>query len=479
MPSGEGVIRETERIVAFSVAALRSLWYKMRLLFPIRNARRIRGLTDFFRGEPWPKIRIRATRTGASVMDGDREARQQLEILRTRVVDLLVEEELYGKLRRSISTRTPLRIKLGLDPTAPDLHIGHMVVVHKLREFQELGHDVIFLIGDFTGMIGDPSGRSETRKPLTAEQIEANAETYKRQIFKILNPERTIIEYNSRWGKALGSEGMIRLAARYTVARMLERDDFQKRFAEGRPISLHEFLYPLLQGYDSVALRADVELGGTDQKFNLLVGRELMREHGMEPQVIMTLPILEGLDGVQKMSKSLGNYIGIDEPPDTIFGKAMSIPDSLIVRYMELATKIPREEITATRTGMAEGSMHPRGAKVRLARSLVAQYHSWGAAEAAARRFDEIFSTRVFPADAPLVNPPMSLVETEERVWLVCLIVVAGAAPSRSEARRLIRQGGVEVDGEVVRDENFRLRLDRERRVQVGKRRFFKVLALK
>jgi len=412
-------------------------------------------------------------------MDADREAQRQLEILRARAVDLLVEDELYEKLRRSISTRTPLRIKLGLDPTAPDLHIGHTVVIHKLREFQELGHDVIFLIGDFTGMIGDPSGRSETRKPLTAEQIQANAETYKRQIFKILDPERTIIEYNSRWGKALGSEGIIKLAARYTVARMLERDDFQKRFAEGRPISLHEFLYPLLQGYDSVALKADVELGGTDQKFNLLVGRELMRENRMEPQVIMTLPILEGLDGVQKMSKSLGNYIGIDEPPDAIFGKAMSIPDSLIVRYMELATAIPRGEITAIRTGMVEGSMHPRDAKVRLAKSLVAQYHSPAAAEAAARRFDETFSARVFPADAPEVKLPAELVEAEGRVWLVRLIVVAGAAPSGSEARRLIRQGGVEVDGEVVRDENYRVSLDRERMIQVGKRRFFKVSAPK
>ncbi|MEK7206154.1 MAG: tyrosine--tRNA ligase, partial [candidate division NC10 bacterium] len=268
-------------------------------------------------------------------MDVEQEARRQLAILRARSVDLLVEEELYRKLCRSLRTQTPLRVKLGLDPTAPDLHIGHMVVIHKLREFQVLGHDVIFLIGDFTGMIGDPSGRSETRKPLTAEQIQANAETYKRQIFKILDRERTIIEYNSRWGKALGSEGMIKLAAQYTVARMLERDDFQARFAEGRPISLHEFLYPLLQGYDSVALRADVELGGTDQKFNLLVGRDLMRDSGMEPQVIMTLPILEGLDGVHKMSKSLGNYIGIDEDSQTMFGKTMSIPDSLILRYIE------------------------------------------------------------------------------------------------------------------------------------------------
>jgi len=412
-------------------------------------------------------------------MDVEQEARRQLAILRARSVDLLVEEELYRKLCRSLRTQTPLRVKLGLDPTAPDLHIGHMVVIHKLREFQVLGHDVIFLIGDFTGMIGDPSGRSETRKPLTAEQIQENAETYKRQIFKILDRERTIIEYNSRWGKALGSEGMIKLAAQYTVARLLERDDFQARFAEGRPISLHEFLYPLLQGYDSVALRADVELGGTDQKFNLLVGRDLMRDSGMEPQVILTLPILEGLDGVHKMSKSLGNYIGIDEDPQTMFGKTMSIPDNLILRYIQLATAIPREEIAAIHAGMADGSVNPRDAKARLARALVTQYHSAEAAEDAARRFRETFAARVFPADAPAVTPPADAVEPGGGVWIVRLMTLAGAAPSGSEARRLIRQGGVEVDGEVVRDEELRVLLDRERRVQVGKRRFFRVLAPK
>jgi tyrosyl-tRNA synthetase len=409
-------------------------------------------------------------------MDVEREADRQLAILKARCVDLLVEEELYRKLCRSVRTRTPLRAKLGLDPTAPDLHIGHTVVIHKLREFQALGHDVIFLIGDFTGMIGDPSGRSETRKPLTAEQIQENAETYKRQISKILDPERTIVEYNSRWGRALGSEGIIKLAAQYTVARMLERDDFQKRFAEGRAISLHEFLYPLLQGYDSVALQADVELGGTDQKFNLLVGRDLMRDSGMEPQVIMTLPILEGLDGVQKMSKSLGNYIGIDEDPQTMFGKTMSIPDSLILRYMELATAIPREEIAAIRAGIAAGSVNPRDAKVRLGKALVTQYHSAEAAEAAVRRFRETFAARVFPADAPTVTPPADVVEPGGGIWIVRLMTLAGAAPSGSEARRLIRQGGVEVDGVVVRDEELRVILDRERRIQVGKRRFFRVM---
>ncbi len=410
-------------------------------------------------------------------MDVDREARRQLDVLKARAVDLLVEDELLGKLRRSLATGTPLRVKLGLDPTAPDLHIGHTVVIHKLREFQALGHDIIFLIGDFTGMIGDPSGRSETRKPLTAEQIQQNAETYKRQIFKILDPKRTILDYNSRWGKALGSEGLIKLAARYTVARMLERDDFQTRFAEGRPISLHEFLYPLLQGYDSVVLRADVELGGTDQKFNLLVGRELMRDNGLEPQVIMTLPILEGLDGVQKMSKSLGNYIGIDEPPHAIFGKTMSIPDSSILRYMELATAIPREEIASIQAGMTNGSLHPKDAKMRLAKALVAQYHSDEAAEGAARRFTETFSARVFPEDAPIVRPDKALMDGENRIWIIRLLTSCGKGSiSSSEAGRLVKQGAVEVDGEIIQEREARIRLNSERRLQIGKRRFFRVL---
>ncbi len=405
----------------------------------------------------------------------EKEAQRQLAILKARCVDVLVEDELHGKLCRSLRTQTPLRVKLGLDPTAPDLHIGHTVVIHKLREFQALGHEVIFLIGDFTGMIGDPTGRSETRKPLTEEQIRQNADTYKRQIFKILDPDKTVTDYNSRWGKALGSEGIIKLAAQYTVARMLERDDFHKRFSEGRPISIHEFLYPLLQGYDSVALKADVELGGTDQKFNLLVGRELQREAGQEPQVIMTLPILEGLDGAQKMSKSLGNYIGIDEPPQTVFGKAMSIPDTLIVRYLELATAVPREEIAAIARGLEVGTTNPRDAKVRLAKALVAQYHSAQAADEAARWFAETFGARTFPADAPRFTPPADAVDADGRIWIVRLLTLSGAAPSGSEARRLIRQGGVEVDGEPVRDEDSRLSLTEERRLQVGKRRFLRV----
>jgi tyrosyl-tRNA synthetase len=407
--------------------------------------------------------------------DVEQEAERQLGILRDRCVDLLVEDELRKKLARSVATGTPLRVKLGLDPTAPDLHLGHTVVVHKLREFQELGHDVIFLIGDFTGMIGDPSGRSETRKPLTDAQVRQNAETYKRQIHKILDPARTIVEYNSRWGKALGAEGLLRLAARATVARMLERDDFAKRFADGRPIGIHEFMYPLLQGYDSVALRADVELGGTDQKFNLLVGRELQREEGQEPQVIMTLPILEGLDGVHKMSKSLDNYIGIDEPPQTIFGKAMSIPDALTLRYMELATAIPRERIAELRAGLDGGTVHPRDAKILLATALVSQYHSPADAAVAAGWFARTFSQRAFPPDAPSVSVPAETREADGTVRLSRLLTAIGAAASGSDARRLIRQGGVEVDGEVVRDEEARIPVAGERRLRVGKRRFFRV----
>ena len=411
--------------------------------------------------------------TGTAI---EQEAQRQLAILKARCVDLLVEEELLRKLCRSLATRTPLRIKLGLDPTAPDLHIGHTVVIHKLREFQLLGHQVIFLIGDFTGRIGDPTGRSETRKALTEAQIAQNAETYKRQVFKILDPHKTVIDYNSRWGKTLGSEGIIKLAAQYTVARMLERDDFQKRFADGRPISIHEFLYPLLQGYDSVALKADVELGGTDQKFNLLVGRELQREAGQEPQVIMTLPILEGLDGAQKMSKSLGNYIGIDEPPQAIFGKAMSIPDALIVRYMELATAIARDEIAATASGLASEATNPRDAKVRLAKALVTQYHSAEAAEEAARWFAQTFSARQFPEDADIVRVDPDTLESGGQVGIIRLITMCGkGAISSSEAGRLVAQSGVKVDGEAISDRECRVSLDRERRLQVGKRRFYLV----
>jgi tyrosyl-tRNA synthetase len=396
---------------------------------------------------------------------------RQLGILTSRTVDVISQEELLRKLKRR---DRPLRVKLGMDPTAPDLHLGHTVVLHKLRQFQELGHEVIFLIGDFTGMIGDPSGRSETRKSLTAEEVARNAETYKRQLFKILDPARTQVEFNSKWLRPLTGQDLIDLASRYTVARMLERDDFQKRYREGLPISIHEFLYPLIQGYDSVVLRADVELGGTDQKFNLLVGRELQRDFGQEPQVIITVPILEGLDGAQKMSKSLGNAIGIEEPAKEIYGKVMSIPDSLLVRYYELVTPLAGEEIDRIREGISNGSVHPRDAKANLAGVLVTLYHGSEAAAGAAAAFDRVFRDKQVPEDIETVR----ITATDQHLLLPIVLTEAGLTPSNSEARRLIRQGAVEVDGKRVTDVDHELGTDREHLIRVGKRRFKKVRIL-
>ena len=404
-----------------------------------------------------------------------RSPEEQFSILSRKTAEVVAPEELLAKLRRAARTSKPLKVKLGVDPTAPDLHLGHTVVIQKLREFQDLGHDVIFLIGDFTGMIGDPSGRSETRKVLTAAEVQRNAETYKRQIFKLLDPARTRIDFNSRWMQPMSAQGLIELAARHTVARMLERDDFAGRYASGRAIGIHEFLYPLVQGYDSVALEADVELGGTDQTFNLLVGRDLQRTFGQDPQVIITMPILEGLDGVQKMSKSLGNYIGIEEAPGEMFGKVMSLPDTLLLRYYELTTPLAAAEVEDVRQGLAAGSLHPREAKARLGRILVGLYHSSREAEEAAAEFDRVFRDREPPSDVPPYHPPPELIE-EGEAWLVALLAAAGACPSRSEARRLILQGGVTVDGVQVREEAYRLPLDREHLVQVGKRRFLRVI---
>lgn len=389
---------------------------------------------------------------------------------------MIAPEELLAKLRRASLTGRPLRVKLGMDPTAPDLHLGHTVVLQKLREFQAMGHEVIFLIGDFTGMIGDPSGRSETRKLLTEAEVQQNAETYKRQIFKILDPGRTRVDFNSRWMKAMSAHGLIELAARHTVAKLLTRDDFAARYASGQAIGIHEFLYPLIQGYDSVALEADVELGGTDQTFNLLVGRDLQRAFGQEPQVIMTMPILEGLDGAQKMSKSLGNYVGIDEPPGEMFGKIMSLPDSLLLRYYELTTPLSAAETEEVRRGLAEGSLHPREAKVRLGKVLVGLYHSSRQADEAAAEFDRVFRDRQPPSDVPPYQPPAAIIGDDGGAWLVALLAAAGACASRSEARRLILQGGVTVDGMPVWEEGYRLPLDREHLVQVGKRRFLRVV---
>jgi len=397
---------------------------------------------------------------------------EQLAYLKRGVVDLIREEDLRRKLERSRETRRPLRVKLGADPTAPDLHLGHTVVLRKLRHFQELGHTVIFLIGDFTGMIGDPTGRSATRPPLSREEIQANAETYKQQVFKILDPERTVIEFNSRWLGALRSEDWIRLTAKVTVAQILERDDFQKRLREGSPISLHELLYPVAQAYDSVVLQADVELGGTDQKFNLLLGRDLQREFGQEPQVAMTVPLLVGTDGVQKMSKSYGNYIGITDPPDEIYGKVMSISDELMWTYYELLTDVPAEELARWRAEAEAGRVNPRDLKAQLARRLVAEFHSEEAARRAEEEFNRVFRERGLPSEIPVVH---LLASVGDHVELARVLVHSGLAPSMREARRLIEQGGVQVEGERITDPRARILVKPEFVLQVGKRRFVRV----
>lgn len=396
---------------------------------------------------------------------------EQMAIIRQGCHDIIREEELVARLEKARATGKPLRVKAGFDPTAPDLHLGHTVLIQKLKNFQDLGHQVIFLIGDFTGLIGDPSGKSETRPPLTEEQVKANAATYERQIFKILDPEKTLVDFNSRWMKPMQAQDLIRLAARHTVARMLEREDFHKRYTSQTPISIHEFLYPLIQGYDSVALEADVELGGTDQTFNLLVGRDLQREYGQAPQVVITLPLLEGLDGVQKMSKSLGNYVGIDEPAKEMFGKLMSISDDLMMRYHALLTDITPDELSRLKNDLASGAKHPRQVKEDLAKAMVARYHSRAAADHEAREFIRVLRERELPEEIEEV----ALTVSEANLWLARLMVDAGLAAGTSEARRLITQGGVQVDGEKVTDANLELAAGKTYLLQVGKRRFKRV----
>ena len=398
-----------------------------------------------------------------------------LRSLRRGTVEVISGEELSRKVAASAREKRPLRVKAGFDPTAPDLHLGHTVLIQKLKHFQEAGHQVVFLIGDFTGMIGDPSGKSETRKALTREDVERNAVTYKEQIFKILDPERTEVRFNSEWLSPLRIEEMVRVAAQMTVARMLERDDFRKRYEEERPISIHEFLYPLFQGYDSVALRADVEFGGTDQKFNLLVGRDLQRAYGQEPQVVMTTPLLVGLDGVNKMSKSLGNYVGITEPPETIFGKMMSVSDGLMVMYYELLSDIGVAELAALKEGLSDGSRHPMDAKIALAREIVARFHGAAAAREAEDGFRGRFSRKEFPDDARRVElaagggtPDLATVVSR----------ASGSFTSKSAARRLIAQGGVEVNGERATDPAVLLASPAEIRLKIGKKEFV-VVALR
>ncbi len=391
---------------------------------------------------------------------------EALELIRRGCDELIVEDELAKKL----ATGRPLRVKLGLDPTAPDLHLGHTVVINKLRHFQSLGHQIQFLIGDFTGMIGDPTGKNQTRPPLTREEILQNATSYREQAFKILDPDKTQILFNSEWSDKLGAEGMIRLASRYTVARMLERDDFGKRYRANQPIAIHEFLYPLMQGYDSVAMKTDVELGGTDQKFNLLVGRELQRDFGQEPQVIVTTPLLEGLDGVNKMSKSLGNYVGIAEPAQEIFGKLMSISDRLMWRYIELLSFEPIDAIRRWRDEVNTGR-NPREVKVLFAKEIVARFHGAAAAREAEAAFEQRFRHGQLPADMPQVT----LAGADDGLLVVQALKQAGLTASTTEALRMIEQGGVRLDGARIEDRTQRIARGETVVAQVGKRKVARI----
>ena len=391
---------------------------------------------------------------------------QNLELIKRGADELLIETELVEKLKAG----RPLRVKAGFDPTAPDLHLGHTVLINKLRHFQDLGHHVMFLIGDFTGMIGDPTGKNTTRPPLSREQILENAKTYQEQVFKILDPEKTEICFNSTWFEPIGAAGMIRLAALHTVARMLERDDFSKRYTSGQPIAIHEFLYPLCQGYDSVAMRADVELGGTDQKFNLLVGRELQKHYGQSPQCVLMMPLLEGLDGVNKMSKSLGNYVGINEPPREIFGKLMSVSDTLMWRYYDLLSFQGHAEISRLRQEVDSGR-NPRDVKVLLAQEIVARFHGHRAAEDALADFDARFRQGAIPDDLPNVV----IATGTQPLTIVQVLKQSGLTASTSEAMRMIEQGGVKIDGVKIEDKGLVLATDRALVVQVGKRKFARV----
>ncbi len=391
------------------------------------------------------------------------DVQDALDLIARGTDEIIKREELEERLK---SGKT-LRVKVGFDPTAPDLHLGHTVIINKMRQFQDLGHQVIFLIGDFTGMIGDPTGKNVTRKPLTRDEVEANAETYAQQVFKILDREKTEIRFNSEWINELGSEGMIRLAAKYTVARMLERDDFEKRYRSGEPIAVHEFLYPLAQGYDSVCLEADVEMGGTDQKFNLLVGRHLQQQYGQAPQVIITLPLLEGLDGVQKMSKSLDNYVGITDPPNDMFGKLMSISDELMWRYFELLSFRPNEELEALKQRVADGE-NPRDIKFLLCEEIVERFHDRDAAVAARETFIARFRQGEMPEDMP----EKTLEPGPDGIGIAAALSACGLTASNSEAFRMIQQGGVRIEGEKISDRTLVLETGFEGVLQVGKRKF-------
>lgn len=397
---------------------------------------------------------------------------KQLEIIKRGSVETILEKELLDKLEKSYKETKPLKIKAGFDPTAPDIHLGHTVLLEKMRQFQELGHEVIFLIGDFTGMIGDPTGRSEIRKPLTEEEVERNAETYKEQVFKILDPEKTRIKFNSEWLMNLTAMDIVRLQAKQTVARMLEREDFKQRFTGHSPIGIHEFMYPLFQGYDSVALNVDVELGGTDQRFNLLMGRELQQEYGQKPQSLIIMPLLEGIDGVKKMSKSLGNYIGISEQPKDIYGKLMSISDELMVKYYELLSRISVDELKSLNEGIKSGSIHPKKAKENLALEIVGRYWGKEAASRAKEEFEHIFKDKGLPDEIPVFR----LEWEEEDMWLPKIMKLSGLAQSTGEAMRLIKQGAVSIDEEKIDSPDKTLKKGNYL-IKAGKRKFLRVTA--
>lgn len=404
---------------------------------------------------------------------GRLEGRQQFEIIKNNTVEIIAEEELLKKLNHSLATGKPLRVKLGLDPSAPDLHLGHAVVLHKLREFQELGHQVIIILGDFTGRIGDPTGRSEARRQLTDEEVLLNAATYREQVFKILDPAKTDVTFNSEWLAKLNFADVIKLAACSTVARMLEREDFSKRYREQQPISIHEFFYPLMQGYDSVFLSADIEFGATEQKFNLLMGRHLQREYGQDPQVCIMMPILVGLDGVQKMSKSLGNYIGITEEPEQMFGKVMSMSDQLMPEYYKLATDYTREQVAVLEKELGNGSLHPRDAKLLLAHRIVQLYHGKEAAQEAEAEFKSIFQKGNLPSELPEID--ISPIAEGGQVSLLKLLTYANMAASNSEARRLVQQGGVKVNDERVDEIEAMIPAEAGTVIQAGKRKFVRI----
>src|SRR5712691_4243449 len=398
---------------------------------------------------------------------------EQLEYLKKGIAEIIREDEFVSKLRRAHDTGKPLRAKLGVDPTAPDIHLGHMVVIEKLRQFQVLGHKAVFLVGDFTAMVGDPTGQSETRPPLSREQVNANAKTYLDQVFKILDPKKTEIRYNSEWLDKLTSYEIVRLCSKYRVARMLEREDFHKRLSEQQPISMHELLYPLLVAYDSVMLEADVELGATEQKFNLLMGRDIQREYGQESQVCMTMPILVGLDGHRKMSKSLGNYVGITEPPSEMFGKLMSISDDMMWPYFDLLTDRTPEEVALLRTNVQSSSAHPMDVKMSLAKEIITGFHGAKAGEISAAEFQRVFRDHEAPEEAPERKLPRG-----EAKRLTALLVELGLAASRSEADRLVKQGGVELDGTRVSDVKAEVDLAKPREflLRAGKKKFVRIV---